>query len=175
LPVAISERGAAVKGGLINHWSAQGFGEERDKLVILLNIRPPELEVPQTRPPVCLGIAIDRSSSMVGTRMSLAIEAVRQICSRLGERDSLCVVAFDASTKIVRPPGAVGNETAMRVSGSLVSCASVLVEAGLFLGLLVADGVPPPAWKVSTRRPAGGKLTGVLEARMIRHRRGGSS
>ena len=121
LPAAISRAGALVKRGLVNYWSAQGFGEKSDELLVLLDVRPPELESPDSRPPVCLGIAIDRSSSMVGTRMSLAIEAVRQICSRLGERDSLCVVAFDAGTKVVRRPGAVSSESALSISKDLTA------------------------------------------------------
>jgi hypothetical protein len=118
---------------LVNYWSAQGFGEKSDELLVLLDVRPPKLESPDSRPPVCLGVAIDRSSSMVGTRMSLGVEAVRQICSGLGERDSLCIVAFDAGTKVVKPPGAVSGETALGTSRDLMAL-------GLGYGTNIAAG-----------------------------------
>ena len=85
------------------------------------------------RPRIDLVVAVDRSSSMVGPRIAAAVEAVRQICLRLGQGDRLGVVAFDADVSIVRAPGPVEPGTAREVAVSLA-------ELGVGYGTNIAGG-----------------------------------
>lgn len=86
-----------------------------------------------SRPPIDLVLVVDRSSSMVGARISAAVEAARQICLRLGGQDRLGVVAFDASAQVVRPSGPVGPGVAAEV-------ALALSELGVGYGTNISEG-----------------------------------
>lgn len=55
------------------------------------------------RAPVNLCLAIDRSSSMRGPRISQACAAAQQLVERLDQRDRIGLVTFDASARITHP------------------------------------------------------------------------
>lgn len=62
------------------------------------------------RPPLCLAIAIDASSSMRGPRFALALQATRNVVSSLGPQDRLAVITFDRSARVVFGPVALDAE-----------------------------------------------------------------
>ncbi len=56
------------------------------------------------RPPLCLALCIDASSSMRGPRFALALQAARNVVHSLGPDDRFAVVTFDRSARVVLPP-----------------------------------------------------------------------
>ncbi|MBI5513120.1 MAG: VWA domain-containing protein [Deltaproteobacteria bacterium] len=72
---------------------------------------------PELRAPLCLGLALDASSSMRGPRFALAVQATRNVVSALGPQDRLAVVTFDRGARVVLAPTALdreGSQAAMR-------------------------------------------------------------
>ena len=125
--------------------SAEGFLENCHlALVEVVSQQPRDTT---DRLPIDLTIAMDRSSSMAGSRIASAIEAVGLIAKRLDERDRLGVIAFDGHVEIVYRPGPVGEAVADKI-------ADVLLKMGLGYGtnleagwskaaeLLAAGGLP---------------------------------
>lgn len=53
------------------------------------------------RAPTCWGLALDRSGSMRGSKIGLARAALKEAISRLDERDSFCVVAYETVAQMV--------------------------------------------------------------------------
>jgi Ca-activated chloride channel family protein len=72
---------------------------------------------PEPRAPLCLGLALDASSSMRGPRFALAVQATRNVVGALGPQDRLAVVTFDRGARSVLAPTALdraGAVAAMR-------------------------------------------------------------
>jgi Ca-activated chloride channel family protein len=134
-------------------WVAKGLGKDDERLVAV-EVSPPALEA-GGRPPVDLVLAVDRSSSMVGNRIAAAVEAARQICLRLGSRDRLGVIAFDAEVRIVRKPGPVSPEVAARV-------ALDLTELGVGYGTNISG-----AWKVAEELITRGGIPGASKTVLL--------
>ncbi len=128
-------------------WVVRGVTKEDERL-LAIEVSPPTTAGEEERPPVDLLLAVDRSSSMVGTRISAAVEAARQICLRLGERDRLGVVTFDADIHVVRKPGPVNAGTSSRV-------ALALTELGVGYGTNLSG-----AWKKAAELIARGGIPG---------------
>jgi len=61
-------------------------------------------EANSERIPVNLALVVDRSSSMRGPRIDQALRAVREVASRLDERDRFSLVLFDGSARIAFGP-----------------------------------------------------------------------
>lgn len=89
---------------LVPERGAIATGEVGD-LAILVRIVPPTL--PQTesrgRPPLNLGIALDKSGSMNGVKMELAREAACSLVSHLTPVDRVAVVEFSNEARCVVP------------------------------------------------------------------------
>ncbi len=68
--------------------------------------------VSDARPPLCIALAIDASSSMRGARFALALQATRNVVDSLGPQDRLAVVTFDRSARVVLGPVALDAEGA---------------------------------------------------------------
>lgn len=128
-------------------WVARGVNGEGERL-LAIEVSPPATAGDEERPPVDLLLAVDRSSSMVGSRIAAAVEAARQICLRLGERDRLGVVAFDANVQVVRKPGPVDALTSSQV-------ALALTELGVGYGTNLSAG-----WQTSVELIARGGIPG---------------
>ncbi|MCC6743984.1 MAG: VWA domain-containing protein [Acidobacteria bacterium] len=63
---------------------------------LLVRIVTPENDAPQAaRPPLNVGLAIDRSGSMSGSKLAQACEAARYCVRQLGSRDRVSIVDFD--------------------------------------------------------------------------------
>lgn len=135
-------------------WVAKAPDRE-DQRLVAVEVTPPPSAGEQARPPVDLVLAVDRSSSMVGARISAAVEAARQIGLRLGERDRLGVVAFDATVQEVRKPGAVTPDTAAQV-------ALGLTELGVGYGTNISG-----AWKKATEMIARGGVPGASKTVLL--------
>ena len=79
---------------------------------VLATIVAPE-GAPRQRPPVNLGLVIDRSGSMGGDKIRLAKDAAVAAIRRLDSRDRFCVVSYDDLVEVVVPSTvATGNAVA---------------------------------------------------------------
>jgi Ca-activated chloride channel family protein len=129
--------------------------DRADRRLVAVEISPPSAVADTVRPPIDLVLAIDRSSSMVGTRIAAAVEAARQICLRLGQRDRLAVVAFDGLAQVVRWPGAVTPETAAEI-------VLELTELGVGYGTNISA-----AWKKAVETIARGGIPGASKTVLL--------
>jgi hypothetical protein len=90
-------------------------GSDRDAFV-LLDVLDAEEDGSVGRPssdiraPLCLGLAIDASSSMRGARFALALQATRGVLASLSPRDRLAVITFDRDARVVFGPVTVDAE-----------------------------------------------------------------
>lgn len=75
---------------------------------VLASIVAPE-GAPRERPPVNLGLVIDRSGSMGGEKIRLAKDAAVAAIRRLDSRDRFCVVSYDDQVEVVVPSTAASG------------------------------------------------------------------
>lgn len=80
--------------------------KERGSYLLYLELAAPP-EQSKQRKPVHVALALDASSSMGGQRLACAIEAARAVVDRLGPEDTLCLLAFDRSVRILYGPARV--------------------------------------------------------------------
>jgi uncharacterized protein YegL len=113
-----------------------------------VEVVPPDRREGSERPPLDLLLVVDRSSSMIGSRIAAAIETARQICLRLTQRDRLGVVAFDSGVHTVLEPGPPAADTADSV-------AMELTELGVGYGTNISGG-----WKRAAELIARGGVPG---------------
>lgn len=73
----------------------------------------------EQRSPVNLALVIDRSSSMRGPRIAQALRAASLVVDRLGDRDRLTIVTFDAAARAVFGPDAITETTRPAAHGAL--------------------------------------------------------
>ena len=75
------------------------------ELDLLITITPPTAAAdPLSQPQVLnLALAIDRSGSMNGSKLSYARKAARHLASRLGRHDRLAIVVFDQDSDVLMP------------------------------------------------------------------------
>jgi Ca-activated chloride channel family protein len=72
-------------------------------------------------PPVHLVVAVDRSGSMAGSKMSSAVAAAVGAVERMHDGDRVTVVAFDASARVVVPPTRVDSGSRGSIESSIRS------------------------------------------------------
>ena len=114
-------------------WVSPKPGMSDGEWLVAIEVMPPEELKSTERPPLDLVLVVDRSSSMVGPRIAAAVEAARQLCLRLNERDRVGVVAFDTNVYTVRKPDAATPGTASEVSVALT-------ELGVGYGTNISAG-----------------------------------
>lgn len=78
-------------------------------LSVLVRIRTPKIEL-QHRPPLNIGLCIDRSGSMTGSPLHHAIESGVHVVKQLEPSDNINVVAFNSCVKVVSPCQKLGPE-----------------------------------------------------------------
>jgi Ca-activated chloride channel homolog len=116
--------------------------QSTDQLV-MLEVFPNETRSATKRAAVSLGIVIDRSGSMSGTRIQNAIKAALGAVDRLQDGDSVTVITFDHETQTVVRPTTIGASSRQSVRQAIqgitlggntcISCGleQALVELGI--------------------------------------------
>ncbi len=69
--------------------------------------------------PTHMGIVVDRSGSMAGTKMRNAIAAAAGVVERMRDGDRVTVVAFDGSASLLVPPTTIDASTRPTVEASI--------------------------------------------------------
>ena len=103
---------------------------------LLVRITAPEHELGARRP-AHLALVIDRSSSMRGPRLKQAVHAARELIDRLGPKDRLSIVTFDAAPTVVCDPGPVTPERKEEMEQALDS---IVTGVGTNLGAALRTG-----------------------------------
>lgn len=73
------------------------------KVYLRLSLKALAHEVGEDRPPINVGLVLDRSGSMRGRRIAAAKEAARMALSRLGRDDIVSLVAYNHNVDILQP------------------------------------------------------------------------
>jgi len=76
---------------------------EPDERLLLVDIHAPQPAGAKRRAPVNLALVVDRSGSMAGAKLKLALAAARQAIRALDERDRFSVVVFDDHVQVPIP------------------------------------------------------------------------
>jgi Ca-activated chloride channel homolog len=82
-------------------------GLRANETFLLVEVTAPEATSVDARAPVNLSIAIDRSGSMKGKRLTNAIAAARGMLSRLRPDDTISLVAYDDQAELLVAPTTV--------------------------------------------------------------------
>lgn len=83
-------------------------GEARESFVFVSIDAPADRRL-EERPPIDVGIVIDRSGSMKGSRLRNAVAAARGMVERLGPDDRISLVAYDGRAELLLPSTRVGS------------------------------------------------------------------
>ena len=83
-------------------------GERENETYLLVELGAQDIDV-DSRAPVNLSIAIDRSGSMKGQRLRNAVAAARGMLSRLRPDDTISVVTYHERAQVLVPPTRVGS------------------------------------------------------------------
>lgn len=92
-------------------------------VLVLVRLTAPRHDTGARRP-VNLSLVIDRSSSMRGPRLKQAIDAAQELLGRLGPKDRLSIVGFDANASVICEPGPVTPERRASMQKTLDSLQS---------------------------------------------------
>ena len=79
------------------------------KVYLRLNLKALVHEASENRPPINVGLVLDRSGSMRGPRIAAAKEAARMALSRLGNDDVVALVAYNHKVNILQPARQLSN------------------------------------------------------------------
>jgi serine/threonine protein kinase len=97
--------------------------EPSDRL-LRVTLRVPEAEGIEARKPVHLSLVIDRSGSMDGEKLHLALQAARQAIRSLQPGDRFSVVTFDNNVEVPVPSTDVTPEARLRAEAALARVTS---------------------------------------------------
>jgi Mg-chelatase subunit ChlD len=113
-------------GGFIMIGGEQSFGPGGYYKTTIEDVLPVSLDVRQKKhfPSLALALVIDRSGSMSGDKMRLAIEAAVATVEFLAERDSVTVIAFDGE------PHTIVDLTHVEDKQSIISRIRAIQEGG---------------------------------------------
>jgi Ca-activated chloride channel homolog len=92
------------------------FGRRQHKATtmdVLVRVNPPIPERLPQRAALNLGLVLDRSGSMAGTKLEQTIRCAQELVHELGERDRLSVVIFDDRVEILIPSVQVSDKAAL--------------------------------------------------------------
>ena len=77
--------------------------EAEHDLHAMVELSLPELEEREARPPLRVALALDRSGSMAGHKLAVALRCARWIAERLRPVDELALVTFDGHVRLLAP------------------------------------------------------------------------
>lgn len=104
-PPAFTVEGKLRLDGRLGHATLPGL--RSSETFLLVEVAAPEATSVDARAPVNLSIAIDRSGSMKGKRLTNAIAAARGMLSRLRPDDTISLVAYDDTAELLVAPTTV--------------------------------------------------------------------
>ncbi len=130
--------------------------EDAQKVYVLARVAgtAAPTEAGSGRIPVNLALVVDRSSSMRGPRIAQALRAVREVASRLNDRDRFSLVLFDGSARIAFGPANLTEDKQQELLDALDG-----FETGL--GTNLAAG-----WKKGVEAVSSGFVRGAV-ARVV--------
>ena len=77
--------------------------EAEHDLHAMVELSLPELEEREARPPLRVALALDRSGSMAGHKLAVALRCARWLAERLRPVDELALVTFDGHVRLLAP------------------------------------------------------------------------
>ena len=77
--------------------------EAEHDLHAMVELSLPELEEREGRPPLRVALALDRSGSMAGHKLAVALRCARWLAERLRPVDELALVTFDGHVRLLAP------------------------------------------------------------------------
>ena len=76
---------------------------QQEDVVVQIKIRPDLVHSDRKRPPINLALVLDRSGSMGGQKLELAIQAAEVAVGRLGSSDRISVIIYDNEVDTLAP------------------------------------------------------------------------
>lgn len=77
--------------------------KEKSLLHLLIQIQTPPISDTSNRRPLVVGLAIDKSKSMYGEKLSSTLESAAALVNWLTRHDHLAIVAYDSTVEVVQP------------------------------------------------------------------------
>ena len=121
-------------GGFVMIGGDQSFGPGGYYKTPIEEVLPVSLDVRQKKhfPSLAIALVIDKSGSMLGTKIEMAIEAAAATVDFLSERDSVGVVAFDSDAYEVVPLTKVEDKKAITAQiGTIQALGGTAMYPGL--------------------------------------------
>jgi len=116
-------------------------------LDLLVRVVPPALEMTGDRPPLNLGLVIDRSGSMSGKKIEYARQAAVYAVQQLQPSDHVSVVVFDSYVNTLVPnTAAVDKEGILQKIRALHPGSSTALHAGWLEGGIQVGHALKPEW-----------------------------
>ncbi len=146
-PVAVSDMSHFVAGqtltvdARLGHASLARGGDGETYLFASVS----GVDAPSAAPPLHLAVVIDRSGSMKGERIARAIDAASAIVERMREGDSITVVSFDTTSRVVVPPTTVGAGSRASIEAAIRSIrlgGDTCISCGLRTAMTELDTLP---------------------------------
>jgi Ca-activated chloride channel family protein len=136
--------------------------ESTDEVALLVDLEAPALAEHEDRAPATVQVVLDRSGSMSGRPLAVAIQSLVDLVAKLDARDRFGVVIFDDKANVVVPCGPVDDkERIVAQVRSIVPGGMTDLSAGLLRGLREIRRV------VSTSSTGGGGSTGEAGATLL--------
>jgi Ca-activated chloride channel family protein len=123
--------------------------EDDNRVHCMLEIKAPPAAEGESRPPLHLGLVIDRSGSMAGEKLHTASACAAFLARRLGQADQLSVVTFDDEVRLEWPlqPVAGQQEQLAQTLRQILAGGSTNLSGGWLKGVeqlaAVAGGQGP--------------------------------